>query len=455
MQILRSTESMFGWQKPKRCSVSVVENADAKLWQKSITNFEAIDPAGCKVTYQGEILTPTQSPAALTLSARASVLRPSFLQVPLRTETDLDLEIRCRDQPACRGSVRLDPASSTPAAIRSLNLETTDCTVTSADAELRLIFTPKYVSKSFNVLLPGNHPDYELMLIQPFAPRYFAAAALFYALSWLFIVSVAFIVSVMWREFGAYVASGAVVVALLLSWLGFPGLDKVPVRKGLRKIFSRVRIKPCASLSCLAVLALVTCSCAGYMGFGVFRRLSYSRLIHDELEALSNNPEQHDAQLRRAFVMVPWRKEAPAIFEAMVRRMRLQGDNSFRAYVRSFTHDQNIRDAVKRSATSGLPYYVGDSQTPKMSDYTINPVVWYAAILPDGEDVNSTIERRQAVDLLSDSESKGSHEAALYKAWLEVSLAYNTPKRPDLISKLEQKFLNSVPSLGNVRSIKL
>lgn len=445
---------MFDWRKPTRRSVSVVENPDAKLWRRSFVKFEAVDSVGRKLTYNGEVLEPTESPAPLTLSVRASVLRPSFLQVPLRAETDLDLEMRCEDRFACRHSVKLDATSATSSAIRSLNFETTDCTVSTADAQLRLIFTPTNVSKSITVLLTGKEPDYELALIQPFAPGYFAAAASFYILSWLVILSAAFIVSVMGRKFEAYVATGAV-LTLLLAWLGFPGLDKLPVREYLRKTFSKARINLGPSLACLAVLALVTCSYAGYIGLGVLRRLSYSNLIHDQLEA-GDSLGQNDVQLRRAFAMVPWRKEAPAIFEARVRRLRENPDEKyFRDYVRSFAHDKKVRDAISQAATSGLPYYLRDSQTTEMRDasgpYIINPVVWYAAILPDGEDTvsNSTTERTQAVGLLSVAASKGSHEAALYKAWLEVSLAYNTPKRSELISELEKEFRSFGRELRN------
>ena len=49
-------------------------------------------------------------------------------------------------------------------------------------------------------------------------------------------------------------------------------------------------------------------------------------------------------------------------------------------------------------------------------------------------------ERMRALELLGAYASNGSHEAALYKAWLELSIGYSTPKRKELVSQLRQEF---------------
>src|SRR5271169_2733494 len=100
---------MFSWLRPSRQRILVVENPDAKLWDRSFATIETADSAGQKLGYNGEILRPKESPVPLTISVEGSVLRPSFLQVPFHTETDLDLELRCDNRLACRQSLELDP----------------------------------------------------------------------------------------------------------------------------------------------------------------------------------------------------------------------------------------------------------------------------------------------------------------------------------------------------------
>lgn len=150
-------------------------------------------------------------------------------------------------------------------------------------------------------------------------------------------------------------------------------------------------------------------------------RYLYTTLV---LESLNEAPEARSESIKRAFMLMPWRQEAPVAFERQTYELRtLAGTTALRKYVRDFVEDERVKGAVTRVAEShAIPLPLDRNAANTLFD----PVLWYAGLLPEAEDDTETALTKEAIAYLKNHEPFDlSSRTSLLRQSLELQLLTN------------------------------
>ena len=134
---------------------------------------------------------------------------------------------------------------------------------------------------------------------------------------------------------------------------------------------------------------------------------------------MEQGPDQ-DQAISRAFVLIPWRKEAQVLFERRAWRLRDSNDmGGFRQYVRDFVSRSEVKQAVANvSSRRDLPFYLDKTTDSAFND----PVIWYASILPEGEEEKQHPLKEFAISVLSARDADSDAEAKILRTYLRLAL---------------------------------
>jgi hypothetical protein len=125
---------------------------------------------------------------------------------------------------------------------------------------------------------------------------------------------------------------------------------------------------------------------------------------------------------RRAFILLPWRKEAQILLDANAYRLRTDASMpALRRFVKSFVDDDRVKRAAEDTLhKSGLPVPL-EGLAPQR--WLSDPVVWYASLLPEAEEENETDHLKSAVAELANRDPREQFpQAYLLRTSLNLQL---------------------------------
>jgi hypothetical protein len=289
------------------------------------------------------------------------------------------------------------------------------------------------------ILVDSGITQLRPMLLQRMDWLYSLQSSLLFTMLWGSILGLAIVLLANVRILGdrfRFYAVLAIVVAWVASVAGMPDIAKLPLRPLLRALYGRLALinrreegqkkdprrpgplgasrrasRLLAIIGLLLFFALFSTR-ATKIVYCLSVRQYYSTLISRALDE-----SDADQSIKRAFVLLPWRKEAQFLFERRAWRLRNPDDMGlFRQYVRSFASDDNVEQAIRRSQTEGSASCCSDQGAESIFG---DPVIWYASVLPEGESEGETDLTERSLSILS---AAASTEARIQLLSLELEI---------------------------------
>lgn len=383
-------------------------------WQRRVTEAVLADTAGNKINYQGKVLASTEPSYdhAIEFEFKSSVIRVMETNIPLWVSDDALIRFSVNDQPVDDIELTAEK-DQTPIAHR-LTKDVTRWGEGHDTSRIRLRIS--YHGKLGKIMLPmdDDEPDWRPRLIQKWVWPNALQSILFFVMSWGIILGLAILIVLYLRSQGESFPLYSVLI-VVATWaaavLGLPDLTRIPLRRLLRRSYSATRNQRALVLAALFIILLSVSVGVGIISYCIKIRHEYSALI----EAALDDP--HDVQtITRAFVLQPWRKEAQILFERYAFEKRYDM-KAFRESIRGFVSNEGARHAVDVAASSPDPPFLLDKSSSAIND----PVIWFASVLPEGDE-DENIFTRQAIALLS-SRTNGArpdYEAQLLRTSLQL-----------------------------------
>jgi hypothetical protein len=359
-------------------------------WRPCVINQTFTSPTGQTEAYLGEGLVADAPSVGHVLEFRfdAALTRTALLSIPLLVSTDTVCRIYVQGTLAASAALAAAPSEITR---HDVVADITQWSEKETPVPIRVMFT--YVREPGTVSLLTSVDETKLSphVRQELRIGTTLPAFTFLACAWGTILAVALwaianmgTLSETFRVYAVVVTTGG----WLATVAGVPALGSLPIAATLRRIYAFFRRYRAASLAILIVLFAVTSVAAAVVVRALGTRYAYTRLV---TRALTELPEPRRHTLAAAFALLPWRPEAPALFERQLFEMRGQGNEStFRTYVKDFTRDSDVERAITRATIDPAIDRALDSDSAVL----IDPVLWYSQLEPEGEtDDKSSLER--------------------------------------------------------------
>jgi|SRR5262245_2410332 len=392
-------------------------NVDSGQWKRQMLAVEFLSADEQRISYQGNSLTALPGPLhLLEFTFTSSALRPAEVCIPLLVSAEAEVRLFMSEQEIEVVSVPPTPAG--PAPVCWLKKDITQWSEPEHTSKLSVRIAYAQPDGVTTLLLDQTQPAWCPRLSQRWTNGYTAQSLLFFVLAWGCLLGAGVLLVSHLQFLGdtlRHYAVLAVVGAWAASVMGLPDLAKLPLRAWLRRAYALTRGRRRLLIALLALLMLPIGAGAGVVVYCLHIRWSYTELIRKAME--NEGTAGSEENLRRAFVLLPWRKEAQILFErsAWVKRPERQ---QFKAYVRDFTVHPEVRQAVEQAL---IRPQRGLALKEESSDTLADPVTWYASLLPEGEREGQLERRQEAVALLA--RKTGDVAADLQRLTLQLELA--------------------------------
>jgi hypothetical protein len=393
--------------KPLQVRLEPVD-VDGTQWQKQFVDisFTSNDHV---MNYQGYVLASLPGAAhTIEFEFRTSALRPAEIDIPLRSSSNASVRLFVNDELIETFEV---PASQPTFLVQHLTKDVTRWTEPRETSRLRLVISYDGQQATTTILLGNARAEFGPEVVQKWTWSYAFQSLLFFALAWSCVIGIAILVLAHIQPLGDTFRFYAVLIAVL-TWIagviGLPDVARVPLRPMLRRLYSKTRSSSDASsllsrsrrvawLFSLFLSFVLVSSGVGIVIYCLSIRQYYSSLIHRALEK-SNDPEARLADISQALTLVPWRKEAPMIFESDAYALRnAEHMSGFRGYVRRFATQPDVKQAITRApGADRLPFWLTKPASPNF-----DPVVWYASTIIEGEEESETALMKEAISILA------------------------------------------------------
>src|SRR5262245_37262155 len=406
-------------RKSKREKIRWLEpvNVDSGQWKRQMLAVEFLSADEQRISYQGNSLTALPGPLhLLEFTFTSSALRPAEACIPLLVSAEAEVRLFMGEQAIEVVSVPPPPAG--PAPVCWLKKDVTQWSEPEHTSKLSVRIAYAQPDGVTTLLLDQTQPAWCPRLSQRWTNGYTAQSLLFFVLAWGCLLGVGVLLVSHLKFLGDTLRHYAV-LAVVGAWAagvrGLPDLAKLPLRAWLRRAYALTRGRRRLLIALLALLMLPIGAGAGVVVYCLHIRWSYTELIRKAME--NEGTAGSEENLRRAFVLLPWRKEAQILFErsAWVKRPERQ---QFKAYVRDFTVHPEVRQAVEQAL---IRPQRGLALKEEGSNTLADPVTWYASLLPEGEREGQLERRQEAVALLA--RKTGDIVADLQRLTLQLELA--------------------------------
>ncbi|HKS29237.1 MAG TPA: hypothetical protein VJS44_15520 [Pyrinomonadaceae bacterium] len=411
-------------------------------WHAKVLDVELKDAEGNQFTYKGDALVSVPGENhSIKFEFHSSVFRQSELRLSVYASSDTAVRLYVNgyklepheysdgpDALTLRGAGQQTPV------VRQIRQDVTRWVEGRDPSNVQLYFFCEDAQSTVTILTGAEQPEIKTALIQKWSWPYATQAGAFFGLVLLDSLGLLILASAHSRPLGEafqYYAVITAILAWLLAFMGVAAKVRVSLWPTLRRLYGRTRnYRPLVLISLLVVFILVTAG-VGVVTYSLRKRQQYSALINS---AMSGSPEDGDESIRRAFALIPWRREAQILFERRAWERRNAADMAgFRQYVRDFVGRAEIVGAVesvKRNQAANknrdLPFFLREEETT-LGD----PVVWYASLLPEIDEGRDLAGLNRAIELLS---TYGTPEADMQRLSLELSLLTAQSDDPNLAS---------------------
>jgi hypothetical protein len=397
---------------------------DAHSWQRRVIHC-SINLQGQVRDFAGEVLvaSPPSQGHVIEFEVETGLSRTAEVTIPLWVNVDASLTLFVNGQ-----SVRVDAVKGSgtdTSEVYLLRSDLTAWTEVRKTARLRLLIV--YRDGLGTATLPVEYDErfpLHPTLTQVWSWKSALQPLMFSAFAWGCIVGLAIIFFSQWRSLGdklRYYAVLSMVGAWVGGVLGIPDLAKIPLWPLLRRLYSLTHPHRGTALLALSLFFLAISLPAGRVVYCLYSRQHYANLIERALRKEQGGGET----IRRAFVWLPWRKEAQALFEVNAYTARHPGSalsatqpefmKPYRKYVSDFVGNSDVKKAVAQVLASPKPSCCLDANdTVAFSD----PVIWYASILPESESNDTGIT--EAIRYLSNYYGTNIGEARLLRLSLQL-----------------------------------
>jgi len=423
-------------------------NLDSTQWRRKVIDitFNTID--GHQLKYQGDALVSESGQThTIEFEFKTHPLSPASVEIPLSVSFPASIRLRVNDQVA--STSELVVSKDQAPVLQSLTANVTKETESRRISRLRLRISYEGQAGATTILLGDDQGERKPNLLQLWSWRYALQSLAFFVLAWGSILGLAILVVVNIRPLGEFrlYAVLTTVVAWGCSVLGIPDLAKIPFRSLLRKLYGRTRLYRAVSLTALALLFVLVGTGTATVIYCFLIRQRYSDLINKAI-AMKEGPDR-DEVIRRAFVLVPWRKEAQSLFELRAWQLRRDDMIGFRKNIREFVTQTDVKRAVLSAPSyNNLPFYFDKNADSAFSD----PVVWYASLLPEADEDKQHAFAEMAVSILSGKDANSDAEAKILRTYLRLSFAQ---REKNLASERERvgELLNLLNQYDNFKNV--
>ncbi len=379
-------------------------------WRREVIHSSFSLPNGGTDEYEGEVLVSKagQQGRLLTGEVKSSTLHPAGLSIPVSVSEPARLVISCNNNQVWSGV--LEGRQPNPLLYNLLVDVTKEKeSVNTSEIGFRFIFT----EAPGTVWIPLQHAQYgKPSLIESRQLSYSWLSACFHILAWGTLLNILIVALSMTRVFAdPRLAASTALISSIAGYLGLRSISILKVKDRIRSLYGAVRgPHGRVVMSALAIALMISSTASGMCLYGAWRRVDYTKHITDYLKMKEPDP----MLLREAFIREPWRPEAQILFEQTAYVLRADREN-LRAYIRNFTDDPAVQNAVDRAGASA-PYYL-----KRGSPTTSDPTLWFAGILPEGDGETEWQRYDSALARL-----KGREGCASELQYLVLSIPRNT-----------------------------
>jgi len=393
------------------------EGLDSRQWQRGVIDLSLKTADGKIIDYVGDgLISSFAQGHAIDFAFKTSSTSITTIEIPLFVSCTAAAQISVNGQLAATAELR---ASEEPVPLlHRLTADVTKWAEGSVKSVIRLLVSYKREHGVVTILSDPERQAYSPRIIQHRTGATVLKPTLFFVMAWGCVLACAILIIAHIRPLSdtfRFYATLTVAASWMASVLGLPDLAKIPLRGLVRRAYANTQGRRFSALSFLTCLFLFTGAGAAAVVYCLVIRYSYTRLISDSLQD-AGNPES--ASIKRAFVLLPWRKEAQLLFERHTYKLRTEaGMRGLRTYVRGFVKDSTVKAAVMKAASNGhmlLPLEEHVNQR-----WFSDPVVWYAGLLPEAEADSDTVLTSEAVQLLTRDTSAAAY---LLRMSLQLSL---------------------------------
>lgn len=366
------------------------------------------------IIYNGTALTTKEAGSAtVKFEFKTDSVRNVEIDIPFFLSVDAHLTARVNDSEIQLQQSTLTAEQNGKPILHRLIENITIQTRPQVGSHLQLIFSFA-ATGTVTILNSGTDPSMQPVLNRTWASRDSWPALAFFVMTWLTILFLLIII-VAWaipatNEYKVW-AVFLVLAPWLVSVLGVSDLIKVKIRDWVRWLFVKSAKKRPPVFAVLGILFVAATVSTIAIVHSLSVHYRYTRLIETAIQKTS------DEDLRRAFVLQPWRKEAQVLFESRASVAAKTGN--FRDYVKGFVDDQDIAAAVERERIRESPPLT--INTDVAGAYN-DPVVWYASLLPQAEEESDSCRKEKAISILSSREQPGDVRAKLLKSVIHLNL---------------------------------
>ena len=380
---------------------------------------------GKVVAFEGEALvTKPGSGHSIKFEVQTRLLQTAVVKIPLLVSSDASLSMFFDNELVHVENIK--GGTSGALEVHFLERDVSQWAEPRKDSCIRLLIV--YRDGDGYAIVPVEHGNNRTLgprLVQEWHWRSSLLPILFLVIAWGCVLGVAILAVSTQHSFGDKFRYYAV-LTLIATWicgiLGLPDLAKIPIQQLLRRLYGVTRPHRIVSLFALLFVLLALSFPAGRFAYCLAVRQRYANLIE---QALSEE-QRGGKTIRDAFVLLPWRKEAQALFELSAYRARpgftyttTQVDlmEPYWDYVGAFARDHDVQAAIEKVRRLRKPSCCLSNED--ISTYS-DPVIWYASILPESEKGDAGV--RTSIEYLSRYRGANQAEAGLLSSSLQLYL---------------------------------
>lgn len=377
-------------------------------------------PDGTEYDYRGECIEPKEASTEvfLELNSAPSTIKKAILVVPFLSSTPGRLDIYHDDQ--LIGSYTYNGSKVSQMDILEMfTLELPPCVTCSNRIELRLVFKSIDLNTKPIILLGKIRSIQGFGLVKKWARGHSLKTVALFVMIWLVIFEVLFVIAAYLPILRNLQSGFSIVVPAVLWFLalvGAPDLLKIPVKRWVRRTVCWIRdSKRLAAIplaiSCVAMLfpVILITQC-------LLVRHIYTSTIEDYVSRSNRGEQPKIEELESAFEMVPWRPETMALVEARLRQATEDNNpERFRKIASHIVDSEQVKLGLDTIQNHSWKSWCVCSNTIGPLD----PLLWYAALLPTAEGHRDMNRKKVAVELLRDRKDAS---ARIYKLLLELEI---------------------------------
>jgi hypothetical protein len=385
-----------------------LEPVDPENWVQAVLDL-SLKEGESEIEYVGEALVSSCAYGHLIeFKASTSMLSSATLDIPLLVSSNAIASISVNGHFV--STARLSSSGDTSPVLHHVRLDVTPWTEDRAVSSIRIRLSYERQEGTTTILMDRDGHRYAAGITEHFGWKS-AVAIAFTGLAWTSILAVAILVVANVRAFGdsaRFYAVLTIVGSWIVSVLGLPDLARVPLRSYLRNWYARTRGRRMLAVVAMACLMIVTCAQAARVVHCLVVRYRYTQLI---ATGLSESPDRAMDAARRAFILVPWRREAQILIDAYGYRLRTDASmDALRDFVSGFVNDDGVKPAIESALRkNGLPLALEGAPPQR---WLSDPVVWYASLLPEAEEGIDNDLLQKAIEELNYRNPPGSFPQA-------------------------------------------